>query len=322
MGRYVEIRGGPGVGKSGILGMLVQQALAEARAIVLSPERTIAGGWLALKATLGVDLSPQEFLADLASDGGAVLFVDSLDFFDDPAKRATVIDLVLSAAAVPNFQVIVTARTDFDKEEPNWLPPAALTRLGRVPPIVIKELGTEEIDELKAAAPALRALLANNHPARDIARNLFRLSRLLEVQGSMVALRSEVDLLDRWWTTADGAAEGRRGRARLLADLSDAALAGGDHIETRAAPEVVEALIASETLRELRLGSARLSARRLARVGCRGTTALRPRQAGTASAQPILGIGSLSESAPLGHMLPGAAGRFWRSFAPSLPAHF
>jgi tetratricopeptide (TPR) repeat protein len=33
------------------------------------------------------------------------------------------------------------------------------------------------------AAPTLRALLADDHPARALARNLFRLSRLLEVQG-------------------------------------------------------------------------------------------------------------------------------------------
>ncbi|MGY0791979.1 hypothetical protein ACW7BJ_21635 [Azospirillum argentinense] len=253
VGRYVEIRGGPGVGKSGLLGILVQQVLTEARAIVLSPDRTIPGGWLAFKSALGVDASPQAFLADLASDGGAVLFVDSLDFFDDAAKRATVIDLVRSAAGVPNFQVIVTARSEFDKEEPNWLPPDALASLGRAPPVVVKELGDEEIDELRAAAPTLRALLADEHPARDIARNLFRLSRLLEVQGSTEELRSEVDLLERWWRTADGVSEGRRERARLLSDLSDAALTGRNYIETRVAPTAVDALIASETLREFGL---------------------------------------------------------------------
>ncbi|RMI05384.1 hypothetical protein U8C41_00355 (plasmid) [Sinorhizobium meliloti] len=252
-GRYIEIRGGPGVGKSGLLGMLVQQVLTEGCAIVLTPERTIAGGWLAFKSALGVDASPQAFLSDLASDGGAVLFVDSLDFFSDSDKRATVIDLVRSAAEVPNFQVIVTARTDFDKEEPNWIPADALTRLGRAPPVIVEEVGEEEIDELRQAAPSLRALLADAHPARSIARNLFRLSRLLEMQGSAEELRSEVDLLERWWKTADGAPDGRRDRARLLSELAENALAGGDQIATRASAAAVESLIASETLLELGL---------------------------------------------------------------------
>jgi hypothetical protein len=233
--------------------MVVQRVLTEAGGIVLWPERTIAGGWLKLKSVLGVDASAQEFLADLASDGGAVLFVDGLDFFNDPDKRATVVDLVRSAAKVPGFQVIITARTDFDKDEPNWLPSEALERLGRASPVVIEELGAEEIEELRAAAPALRALLADKHPARDVARNLFRLSRLLEVEGAAKDIRSEVDLLERWWTTADGPREGRRERARLLSDLSEAALAGVDIVETRADSTAVQALIASESLRELSL---------------------------------------------------------------------
>lgn len=233
--------------------MLVQQVLTEARAIMLLPDRTSRGGWLAFKSALGVDASAQDFLADLASDGGAVLFVDGLDFFDDRAKRATVVDLVRSAAEVPGFQVIVTAGTNFDKDEPNWLPSEALARLGRASPVVVEELGDEEIEELGAAAPALRALLADKHPARDVARNLFLLSRLLEVEDATEDIRSEVDLLLRWWTTADGPPKGCRERAKLLSDFSEAALAGFDFVETRADSTAVEARIASESLRELSL---------------------------------------------------------------------
>jgi hypothetical protein len=252
-GRYVEIRGGPGVGKSGLLGVLVDQVLAEGRAIVLSPDRTIPGGWLTLKSTLQVEVGPEAFLSDLASDGGAVLFIDSLDFFNDSAKRLTVTDLVRSAVSVPNFRVIVTARTDFDKDEPNWVPGEVLAKLGRAPAVVIGDLSDEQVEELRAAAPSLRAMLADDHPARDIARNLFRLSRLLEIQGSTAQLRSEVDLLERWWTTADGRPAGVRERARILADLTDAVLAGGDHIESRATPAAIEGLIGSGSLRELGL---------------------------------------------------------------------
>jgi hypothetical protein len=236
-----------------LLGLLAQQTLLEGHAFVLTPERTIQGGWLSLKAALGVEVSPKEFLADLASDGGATLFIDSLDFFDDPAKRTTVVDLVRSAAAIPKFQVIVTARTGFDDDEPNWLPEDLISQLGRAPSVEVNELEDGEIEELKEAAPSLRALLSNDHPARAIARNLFRLSRLLEVQGDVDELRSEVDLLERWWTTADGGNVGRRERARLLADLSDAALKGHNSMDTRADAAVVDALLGSKTLREIDL---------------------------------------------------------------------
>lgn len=252
-GRYVEICGAPGVGKSGLLGMLIDQVLTEGRAIVLTPERTTPGGWLALKAALKIEEKPEAFLSDLASDGGAVLFIDSLDFFDDPDKRATVTDLLRAAVSVPAFRVMITARTGFDKVEPNWLPAEALAKLGRTRPVVIEELGEEEIEELKATAPSLRALLADSHPARSVARNLFRLSRLLEVEGPTDQLRTEVDLLERWWTTADGPLAARRERARLLADVADVILSGGEHLETRAAPKTVDALVETGTLRELSL---------------------------------------------------------------------
>ena len=252
-GRYVELRGGPGVGKSGLLGLLLDQTLAEGHAIVLNPHRTVSGGWLAYKSALGVETGPEAFLADLASDGGGTLFIDSLDFVDDPAKRTTISDLVRAAAAVPGFHVVATARSTFDADEPNWLPKDALTVLGVAPPVLVDELSDDEIAELRSTAPSLRALLADEHPARDLARNLFRLSRLLEVEGSLDQIQTEVDLLERWWTTADGAQPGRRDRARLLADLADAVLAGRDPLDARADVIAIDALVASASLRELGL---------------------------------------------------------------------
>jgi hypothetical protein len=249
-GRYVEIRGDPGVGKSGLLGMILDQELAEGRAIVLTPDRTLPGGWFALRAALQIEGTAHALLTDLASDGGAVLFIDSLDAFEDSGKRVTVVDLVRAAATVSATKIIATARTDFGKDDPHWLPPDVLAQLGRAPAVVIDELEPEEIEELKAAAPALRALLVDHHPARAVARNLFRLSRLLEVDGPTDQLRSEVDLLERWHETADGPALGRRERARLLDDLADVVLAGKDHLETQSS--AVDSLTKSGTLREIR----------------------------------------------------------------------
>jgi hypothetical protein len=252
LGRYAEIRGVAGVGKSGILGLLLEQVLTECRAIVLSPARTPPGGWLALKAALGVDASAQEFLSDLASDGGAVLFIDGLDFFADAGARTTIIDLLRSTADVPGFRAVITARASAADEELDWLPADALAKLGRAPAVVVEELASEEIEELEAAAPQLRALLADDHPARELARNLFRLSRLLKAQGSQADLRTEVDLMERWWSTADGELAGRRARGQLLEVLADSALIGQLHVDTAADSAAIDALVASGTLQESR----------------------------------------------------------------------
>lgn len=176
-GRYVEIRGDAGVGKSGVLKHFAEQAASESAIIALSPTRTVPKGWTALRALIGFDGVAHELLSELAGSGGAILFIDGLDFFG-AEERLTAIDLVREAAKVPGMSVIVTARRNFGTDEPNWLPQEALDKLGRALPVVIDELSVSETQELSFAAPQLTALLSENHPARQVARNLFRLSRL------------------------------------------------------------------------------------------------------------------------------------------------
>jgi hypothetical protein len=78
-GRYLEIRGDAGVGKSGLLKHLAEQIATEAGIMVLSPGRTPPRGWSAMQAALDFDGSARELLADMAGDGAAVIFVDNLD---------------------------------------------------------------------------------------------------------------------------------------------------------------------------------------------------------------------------------------------------
>ena len=54
-GRYIEIRGDAGVGKSGVLRYVADQMAAEGQVIVLSPGRCVPRGWPAMRAQLGFD---------------------------------------------------------------------------------------------------------------------------------------------------------------------------------------------------------------------------------------------------------------------------
>jgi len=251
-GRYVEIRGDAGVGKSGVLKHFAEQMAAEAQVIVLSPSRTIPKGWFAMRATLGFDGPARDLLSDLAGDGSAAIFVDSLDFYGEDERR-TVVDLIREAAKVPGFSVIATARRDFGIAEPSWLPADLLDQLGRSEPVVINELSDAETDELRNAASRLIALLADNHPARPVARNLFRLARLATRPSNEPVPRTEVEMANLWWETADGEKdENHRDRARLLKALAEQALARAEQLDASTSPaNAVDALVASETLRDL-----------------------------------------------------------------------
>ena len=251
-GRYVEIRGDGGVGKSGLLKHFAQQLANEARIIVLSPKRTTGGGWTAMRSVLGLDGSARSLLVDLAGSGGATLFLDGLDDFSDD-ERLTARDLVRAASEVPGFDVIATARRDFGLEEPNWLPTTALERLGRVEPVMVGELTVAEVRELEAIAPELGALLAEAHPARAVTRNLFRLSRLANRPVDAEVPRTEVDMAEQWWKSADGAHDAlRRDRTRVLRNLSEQTLDRREPLDTKSHPApAVDALVQSQTLRDL-----------------------------------------------------------------------
>lgn len=251
-GRYIEIRGNAGVGKSGVLKHFAERIRAEASVIALSPSRTIPKGWVALRAALGFDGSARDLLVDLAASGGAILFIDGLDFFGAD-ERLTAVDLVREAATVPGMCVIVTARRDFGSTEANWLPGDALDKLGRAEPVVIEELSEIETDELRSAAPQLIALLAEDHPAKDVAHNLFRLSRLASRPSGAPALRTEAEMAEEWWQSADGIKDaGHRDRARVLVSLAEQAIGRADHLMVAGLPaSAVDALVASESLRDL-----------------------------------------------------------------------
>ena len=257
-GRYVEIRGNSGVGKSGLLKHFARQVSAESRVIVLSPVRTTPRGWSHMCAVIGFDGTAQELLADFAQSGGAILFIDNLNRFTED-ERLTVIDLVRAASTVPGVSVVATARTGFGGDETNWLPAEALQRLVRANPITIGEFTDAEIGQLRDSAPQLAALLADGHPAQQVARNLFRLSRLATC-GAADSQRTEIDMARQWWDTADGPDDGRRERACVVRAVAKGVLAGAGTVNVDGLPPAaVDALVRSESLRDF--GSDRVAFR-------------------------------------------------------------
>jgi hypothetical protein len=192
-GRYLEIQGDAGVGKSGLLKVLAEQVETEAGIIVLSPGRTPVRGWTAMRAEIGFDGSARDLLVDMAGDGAAVIFLDNVDQFTSE-ERITVVDLIRAASETPGVSVVATARRPSSPEDRSWLPAAALACLGDTGPVVVGELEDAEIAELRLAAPRLVPLLSDTHPARDVVRNLYRLGRLAARAAAEPAPRTEIEM--------------------------------------------------------------------------------------------------------------------------------
>ncbi len=206
-----------------------------------------------MRAVLNFDGSAHDPLSDLAASGGAILFIDSPDFYGEE-ERLKVIDLVREAAKVPGVSVIATARRDFGVGEESWLPAGVLDQLGRGEPVFIDELSDGETEELRSGVPTLAALLADQHPARPVARNLFRLSRLENRRPSDAPMpRTEAEMAQQWWQSADGLKDGgHRERARVLASLAEQAIDCTEILSAKGQSAAgVDALVTSGTLQDL-----------------------------------------------------------------------
>jgi len=226
--RFVELRGGPGVGKSAVLRVVAERVGREAQLIVLDSVSTPARGWLSFAQALAVPGTAREFLDDLAVSGGALIVIDGLEMFTDPARQRTVNELLREAGAVPGFTVIATCRSADETFTDRWIADDVLDAFGGSHPVVVGELTDEEVEFLSGKTPELRAILAPSHPAASIARNLYRLSRLLKAPAS-AKIRTEAALASQWWASADNApTDVVRAGQRILAELAQTSLTGGN----------------------------------------------------------------------------------------------
>lgn len=251
-GRYLEIRGAGGVGKSGVLKDLAMRIGVESRVVVVAPNRVPGGGWPAMATTLGCEVSAREFLIDLAGDGGGILFIDGIDRFEDSGQKATVVDLIRAAAQVSGVKVVVTARSDFDSDAREWLPAKAIGELGETGPLTVNELSNDEVEILRMADPALASLLRHGHPAEKLVRNPYRLDRLARAgTAESTTAFSEARMAWQWWITGDSAdSANRTDRCRLLYSMAEHSLATSGPMDSRASSsKAIETLVGSGSLR-------------------------------------------------------------------------
>jgi len=250
--RFVEVRGDPGVGKSWVLRHLAERVARQAPIIVLDRDATPSGGWLPFSNILGIPGTAVDFLTDLAASGGAMLFIDGLDMFDDVGRQRTIAELIRAASAIPDFKVITTMRTAGNINVEPWLDDQIVSAMGGAYSVQVGPLSEDEVATLVDQAPSLRSLLDPKHPAAGLARNLYRLSRLLKVP-SATGIRTEAEMAGFWWKSADGApANDVRAAQRLMAAIAASALRGEGGLEIAEDSAARSHLIGAMTLREVR----------------------------------------------------------------------
>jgi len=110
--RFLEIRGGPGVGKAAVLKHLALEREREGTVVVLAPGRIFGGGWIKMAHAVGCEASLDELLSELACGGTATLFVDNADQIDDEGEQITLRDLLRGVVGNPAWRAAVTVRSE------------------------------------------------------------------------------------------------------------------------------------------------------------------------------------------------------------------
>ena len=233
--RCFAVVGAPGVGKSGLLGDLIDDLLREGVDVVALR----AEDWAARTADeLRRELALEHGLSDVLAGwpgGPGVLVIDGLDAARGADAAHTLITLVEDIRAVaPRWRVVVSVRS-FDLRY-NRLLRAALPgtavygegepEFADVSHFVAPPLTDGELARLGSVAPAMDALVAQGTPQlRSLVRNPFNLSLLAELATvhpaeRLTGLVTQLELLALYWTTvATAPVEERAMRERALRAL-------------------------------------------------------------------------------------------------------
>jgi hypothetical protein len=217
--RVLHILGAGGCGKSAVLKHIARRLQPEGRVVVLRNGRVPPGGWLCMASRIGCGVSLDELFNELGCSGGATLFVDNIDQIEDAGEWATISDLMTAVAKNPGWRAVVTGSVGNDE----WK--TKLTAAAKTMPIAALEVSSltdDEVAILSAENKTLGLILRSDHPAKDIARNLFYLSRLVELSAgdaqAAAGIASELDLAKLWWRYGGGRSEdaGRLARLKVL----------------------------------------------------------------------------------------------------------
>lgn len=216
--RLLHIVGAPGVGKSSVMKQLAERIHPEGRIIVLRNGRIIPGGWLSMAHVIGCTVSKEELFNELGCGGGATLFIDNIDLIDAAGEWATIADLLAGAVKSHGWRVVSTGSVGNDDWK-NKLPQQLVS--SGIATLQVDPISDDETEVLSEDNQALAIILGSGHPAHGIARNLFYLSRMVELgaeQENAAAIATEMDLARLWWRYGGGRSEddGRLARLRVL----------------------------------------------------------------------------------------------------------
>ena len=263
-GRFIQLNGEPGCGKSAILKGIAEECARNGPIFVLKDTRIHPKGWSAHAHVLGISDDIVVLLREFSCSGEPILFIDGIDKIVDPAIQLTINDVLKAIAdntELSAWRVLATVREQNLKHLETWLDGEALKKLP-LRNVAVASLNDGELAVVALAFPRLHPILTQAGGTDVILRRPFFLEAMLTLSGRDASSQlpaTEVELLRLWWhlgasdRTDFSAAQHRR---NVLLELADRlSRTPNSPIAIRAiAPEQLDELRSSGVIRDKQLG--------------------------------------------------------------------
>lgn len=258
--RFVQIGGLPGTGKSVVLRALVEEVIQNGPVLFLKADRLTGSTWPQYSTAQGIGPAPlEDLLAEIASVGTPIMFVDGLDRVDAQHRGilTDIFNTILDSDLLTSWKVVATVRDTGIEPVRTWLPRKLLNAGAAM--IDVSGFDDDEARTLSQSKPALAPLLFGTDQVRAIVRRPFFAGVLIRRHPSDTnAPGSEIELVTTWWAGGGyGAAPTRVGHRRnVLVELARrGAPTLGKRIQILGVdPQVLVELEADGIIRQVRAG--------------------------------------------------------------------
>lgn len=238
------VTGDPGAGKSGVIYELAEALLREGHDVVFLPvDRLPVSGGAQLTDELRIRHALSDVLENWEGRGNAYLIIDALDAARNFGTQVVFRELITSVLGLGGRWRVVASVRKYDlRFGVEWrnlfsgTPPSAEfsdPEFGRVRHVAIPILSEAEIATAASNHQSLAMFLRHaNRTLLDLLKTVFNLhllAQLLEdgaAASSLSAIRTQLELLDRWWEYRVHRSDHKHDvRERILSDLLEVMLA-------------------------------------------------------------------------------------------------
>ncbi|WP_227687423.1 P-loop NTPase family protein [Psychrobacter fjordensis] len=227
-GRFIQITGLSGTGKSVLLRQIIESKVEDSPFLFIKSNQLIgSNNWLEYVHRNGLpSFSISEWLISLEAVGGVpIVFIDGIDRISENSKPIIeeLIHTVFNNSALTNWKIVTTLRDTGLEPLKVWV--GTLLKDTPIQTLDVDILNDDECNELAQKIPSISGMILRDSKVKDIIRRPFfaKVLTSLNANGFESESESESELIVEWWERGGFDATGQAiyNRQDLLKTISE-----------------------------------------------------------------------------------------------------